>query len=85
VTVRSIGLAVNAQTSNTATAPCNAGEKATGGGWSQGTGDALNTVILKNGEPSPSTGTPTGWTVQLFNNDATDQQTYTVWVICAAP
>jgi hypothetical protein len=87
VTTRSTPLTVNAQTQNSATAQCNPGERATGGGWSQAMGDAANTLILRNGEPTPNTvpGTPTGWTVQLFNNDATDPQTYTVWVICAAP
>jgi hypothetical protein len=83
VTVWTAGLGVSAASTNSATASCNAGEKATGGGFAQATAiDPANLFVDAN-RPSPL-GTPTGWFVNLKNTSASAYSGL-VYVICAAP
>jgi hypothetical protein len=60
---------------------CNAGERATGGGV---TGDLTGYYVNTN-EPTPKTGTPTGWKggTRLISNGAAGNGT--VYVVCASP
>jgi hypothetical protein len=72
VTVRQGALATNR-----ATASCQPGERAVGGGAATSNG------LLDETKPTPSSGTPTGWTATAFDGAGTaDVQ---VWVVCAAP
>jgi hypothetical protein len=72
-----------------ATANCNAGERATGGGYGN-TSDAGSPAVQESG-PTPATGTPTGWTVTtaasaVQSTTATHADTaIPVRVVCAAP
>jgi Collagen triple helix repeat (20 copies) len=83
-TVRTAGLTVNANSTNNATASCNGGEKATGGGWAQASTIPPNQLFADANRPSPL-GTPTGWFVNLQNTSGTTQFTGLVYVVCAAP
>jgi hypothetical protein len=65
--------ALAAQTQN-----CNAGERALGGGFNTTT---VNRTVQTNG-PSPTSGTPVGWTVLLNGNNSTG--TLTIYVVCAS-
>jgi hypothetical protein len=64
-----------------ATASCNSGERATGGGV---TGDKTIYVATKS-EPVPNSGTPTGWSGRLYSLESGVVPTGTVYVICASP
>jgi hypothetical protein len=76
-------LTVNAGQENSATAQCDTGEVATGGGYAQATLiDAAN-LFVQASRPAPL-GTPTGWFVVLKNTSAS-QYTGLVFVICASP
>jgi hypothetical protein len=60
----------------TATANCLAGEKAVGGGWNLTTGGNIRVV---QDAPTPTTGTPTGWTATFSANVAGS-----VYAICVS-
>ena len=75
VTVRSSG----AEEPDTATADCNAGEAALGGG-----GTSSDGLIWDTG-PKEATGTPTGWTAQAVQGDGTSSAMVQAWVVCGAP
>jgi hypothetical protein len=84
VVVRTTGLAVAASSTNSATANCNGGEKATGGGFAQATAIAPNQLFVDANRPSPL-GTPTGWFVNLQNTNGSTAYSGLVYVICASP
>jgi hypothetical protein len=73
VTVRS-----SPEETNSATADCNTGEAALGGG-----GTSSDGFIWDTG-PNVNSGTPTGWTAQALQADGSDA-TVQAWVVCAAP
>ena len=86
VTTRTAPLSVPASNSASATANCNAGEHATGGGVTRDTGNATNTFVFDDMPDNITAGShPTGWTVSIFNSNGSSTQTYTVFAICAAP
>lgn len=59
------------------TATCEPGERAVGGGARTASG------LLDETKPTPSSGTPTGWTATAYDGSGTaDIQ---VWVVCAKP
>ena len=62
---------------------CNLGERATGGG---GTNGAIAGVHLKQSGPTPATqgATPTGWSV-TFENTSANPAVVRPWVVCASP
>jgi hypothetical protein len=61
---------------NRANAGCQPGERAVGGGAATSTG------LLDETRPTPSSGTPTGWTATAYDGSGTaDVQ---VWVVCAS-
>jgi hypothetical protein len=67
---------------------CGAGERATGGSAEWATGDAAAVTGLHSNPVAP-TETPTGWSAQVYNRDANNDNlgTFTVRavVICASP
>ena len=75
----------NVQGSTTATASvdCLAGERAVGGG---GTNGGVAGVHLKQSSPTPATqgGTPTGWAA-TYENTTGVTAVIRAWVICASP
>ena len=86
VTIRT-GAAVTVPTTGsrtaTATASCNTGEKATGGGYTAGRRE----ITAYEDQPTASAGsTPTGWKVTSYNaGSGNNSNTLTAYVICAAP
>ncbi|MBV8910506.1 MAG: hypothetical protein JOZ89_07080 [Gammaproteobacteria bacterium] len=74
---------------NDGTAPCNGGERATGGGYAQPSDGA--SVTISESKPSPTSGTPTGWTVGAFSastssTSSTHADTVVpIYAVCAAP
>ena len=84
MTTRTTALNVNANTTNSATAGCNVGEKATGGGFAQATAIAPLSLFVDASRPAPFPGTPTGWFVDLQNTSGSSYVGL-VYVICAAP
>jgi hypothetical protein len=62
------------------TASCIGAERATGGGFGQVVGNG----IIQASRPSPTSGTPTAWVVNVHNNTAGNIQ-YIAHVICASP
>jgi hypothetical protein len=62
---------------------CSLGERATGGGGSNG---GATGVHLKQAGPTPATAgaTPTGWTA-TFENTSTNAAVVRAWVVCASP
>ena len=74
---------IQASTTVTATVDCNQGEKATGGGGSNG---GASGVHLKQSSPTPSTqgGTPTGWSA-TYENTSGSPAVIRAWVVCASP
>jgi hypothetical protein len=78
VTVRTAPLSVGVGPEAAATASCNGGERATGGGYDVESGG----VTVQDSRPEPATGTPSGWHVGAT---ATGAGQLTVYVICAAP
>jgi hypothetical protein len=66
-----------AAATNRSNASCLPGERAVGGGAATSNG------LLDETKPTPSAGTPTGWTATAYDGMGTaDVQ---AWVICAAP
>jgi hypothetical protein len=80
------GNAVNGASSTSSTATCSAGQKLVGGGAiiTQG---ANAQAAVQTSAPSPSTGTPTGWTataVQVANNGGNGgRPTILAYAVCA--
>jgi hypothetical protein len=74
---------IQASTIVTATAECNAGERATGGG---GTSGNATGVHLKHSAPTPSAQgeTPSGWSA-TYENTSGSPAVIRAWVVCAAP
>lgn len=70
---------------NNATASCTGSEKATGGGFAQATSIDPTLLFVDSSRPSPTSGTPTGWFVNLKNTHGTVTYSGLVYVICAAP
>ena len=70
----------------TVTAPCNQGERATGGSFAA---SSVGSLTPSDTGPSPSSGTPTGWFVTGSYSTYTPTQytsyPVTVHVVCAAP
>ena len=68
------------------TAHCRSGERATGGGYGQGT----NSTFANYSYPSPTTGTPTGWSSQVggfITNSSTPTQPdghVPIYAVCIA-
>jgi hypothetical protein len=102
VTVRTAPLAINQASctqlfpgspyncigSGTATASCEPGERATGGGYSKPADGAVPSV--QESAPTPTSGTPTGWTVTVAGSTTAGSGSpppteMSVRVICAAP
>jgi len=74
---------IQAGTVVTASVACDAGEKAVGGG---GTNGAVAGVHLKQSVPTPSTQaeTPTGWSV-TYENTTASPAVIRAWVVCSSP
>jgi len=74
---------------NDGTAPCNGGERATGGGYAQPS-DGVS-VTISESKPSPTSGTPTGWTVATFSTSTSSTSSthadtvVPIYAVCAAP
>ena len=70
-------------TTATVTVDCNPGERAIGGG---GTNGAAAAVHLKQSNPTPATqgGSPTGWAA-TYENTSASPAGIRAWVICASP
>ena len=66
-----------APATNRGNASCQAGERAVGGGAATSNG------LLDETKPTPSSGTPTGWTATAYDGAGT--AAIQVWVVCAAP
>jgi hypothetical protein len=79
VTVRSAVFTASTGNPGSVTAPCSAGERATGGGYTVGSGS----VDVTESRPEPATGTPTGWHVTALSTSPTANGT--VYAVCAAP
>ena len=67
----------------TAAVDCSRGERATGGG---GTNGGVAGVHLKQTGPTPATqgATPTGW-MATFENTSANAAVVRAWVVCASP
>lgn len=64
-----------------ASVSCVPGERATGGG-----GEQPGSGYIYQSQPTPSTGTPTGWVVAAADpSGATTTGTLTAYVVCASP
>jgi hypothetical protein len=104
VTVRTAQLAINHTSCNqfipggpyscfgsgTATASCEPGERATGGGYSKPADVTVAVPSMQESAPTPTSGTPTGWTVTVAGPTAVASGSpppteMSVRVICAAP
>jgi hypothetical protein len=104
VTVRTAPLAINHTSCNqffpggpytcigsgTATASCEPGERATGGGYSKPADGAVAVPSMQESAPTPTSGTPTGWTVTVAGTTTVGSGSpppteMSVRVICAAP
>jgi hypothetical protein len=104
VTVRTAQLAINQASctplfpggpysciaSGTATASCEPGERATGGGYSKPADSAVALPSVQETAPTPTSGTPTGWTVTVTGTTTAASGSpppaeMSVRVICAAP
>jgi hypothetical protein len=76
--------------SGTATASCEPGERATGGGYSKPADAAVALPSVQDSTPTPTSGTPTGWTVTVAGSTTVASGSpppteMSVRVICAAP
>jgi hypothetical protein len=73
--------------SATSTAQCDAGEVATGGGYSFETGKRHAVVAESRPAPAGAGQTPTGWHIKLetLTNDSSNNTPVTPYAICATP
>jgi hypothetical protein len=88
VVVRTGAVTVLPENSNTtATASCQPGERATGGGWFMPPGTSSIETHVRDFGPTPETGTPTGWQALVLNQAGgqTTNQNIQIFVVCAAP
>jgi collagen type I alpha len=85
VVIRTAGLSAAPGVTNSATAPCTGSEKATGGGYAQATTISNTQLFFGANRPSPTSGTPTGWFVEVTNTNGSTTFSGLVYVICAAP
>lgn len=85
---------VSADSTNAATLSCNAGERATGGGYVLTSGSNLDFRPVTDGPAIPGgnffdVGTPSGWHVEVQNADANNDNLGTldfrIYVVCASP
>jgi hypothetical protein len=76
VTVR-----VGADVGGTSTASCQAGERAVGGG---GVATGVDGVLWAS-NPTPTSGTPTGWEADAVDRAAGTTDTVQAYVVCALP
>ena len=81
---------IGPSTSGTATAVCNAGERAVGGGSAFNLSHLGDQIM--SSRPTDAVGsilsagqTPTAWLAKMENSSAGGTKTLTVWVICASP
>jgi Collagen triple helix repeat (20 copies) len=87
VVVRAGAVTALPENSNTeVTASCQAGERATGAGWFMPPGTNSIETHIRDFQPTPLTGTPTGWSALVLNQSggATTGQNLQLFVICAA-
>lgn len=87
VTMRSASASTNAGADGSATASCNPGEVATGGGVTLNGGDSATTYYFTpGGIPHSSTGgtTPDGWYASWYNGSS-QSEGFIVYVVCASP
>jgi hypothetical protein len=69
-----------------ATASCDPGEVATGGGVSRSTSSSTKLVVSgENPTPAVFNGTPTGWWGQVTSTGPSENVQAQVWVVCASP
>jgi hypothetical protein len=70
-----------------ATASCNSGELATGGGadWDASTSDGWPVVAYSVPNPYNATATPTGWSVEVDNMAGSGGVQAIAWVLCTTP
>lgn len=70
-----------------ATASCNSGEVATGGGadWDSSTSDGWPVVAYSVPNPYSATAAPTGWAVEIDNYSGSGGVQAIAWVLCASP
>jgi hypothetical protein len=89
ITVRTATATVPTNNEAPGSAACNSGEVAVGGGASIGAdggsgSGVVNGTTLETSRPNPASGTnPTGWFAIMANTSGSDQ-TFTVYVECAA-
>ena len=78
VSAPTITVRTGAETARDASADCNAGEAALGGGGTSSDGFIYDT------SPNVSSGIPSGWVASAEQADGTDAQVQ-AWVVCGAP
>ncbi len=76
--VPAITVRTGAETTRDASADCNTGEAAVGGGATSSDGFIYDT------SPNVASGTPTGWVASAEQSDGSDASVQ-AWVVCAAP
>jgi hypothetical protein len=84
VNQRNASLPVNAGATNDAVASCDAGDKATGGGYAQATSISEASIHIGASRPELTSGVPTGWHVYITNSSASNGS-WVVFVVCASP
>lgn len=67
------------------TIPCNAGERATGGGFAAGGNGAGIRVFNSRPFPSTAGATPTAWDVSVLQDGGAAAVSVPIYVVCAAP
>lgn len=84
ITTRFVDTTTPNNTNGGATASCNAGERATGGGVQLRAGNSRNTYYFEpGGVPNTTSGTPTGWNANWFQ-DSGDSEAIRVYVVCVS-
>jgi hypothetical protein len=81
VTIRSVSDSVVAGGVELLPSPCQAGERATGGGGNNVASAGVNII---QSAPQPLTGTPTGWQVTYHNTTGVAHSIF-AYAICASP
>lgn len=65
------------------TASCNAGDQATGGGWTSSDGTLWTLQGITKDGPVLSAGQAVGWVVNTRNSDQNASHSLNVYVLCA--